>query len=99
MSTLDPAMCQNKLFRQLNEHCHHALRKNRPDRRRQSHFTHEDSAVAAYVTVSIGPAIYLPDDALDVRQLIELADVGLYEVKTAGRIRTATARLLPEMSS
>ncbi len=60
-------------------------------------FTHEGSSVAPYVTVSIGLATFSPDDKGGVRELIELADVDLYEAKKAGRNRTATARLQPQV--
>ena len=61
-------------------------------------FSHEASVVAAHVTVSIGLATCLPDDLGSVRQLIELADLGLYNAKKAGRNCTASARLQPETS-
>lgn len=57
---------------------------------------HEGSIVTPHVTVSIGLATCSPDDANGVRRLIELADLGLYEAKKAGRNRTALARQKPQ---
>lgn len=57
---------------------------------------HKGSSVASHVSVSIGVATCLPDEEGGVRQLIERADLGLYEAKKAGRNRIAVARLQPE---
>lgn len=62
-------------------------------------FPHEGSSVAPYVSVSIGLATCSPDDTLGVQQLIEHADVGLYEAKKAGRNRTAATQRQSEISS
>ena len=53
-------------------------------------FVHAGSSVASYVTVSLGLATCSPDGAGNVQQLIEQADLGLYEAKKAGRNRVAS---------
>ncbi|MBD1823448.1 diguanylate cyclase [Cyanobacteria bacterium FACHB-DQ100] len=53
----------------------------------QKRIPHPGSSVAAYVTASLGVAICLPNPSLQVNDLIQAADEGLYESKRQGRDR------------
>lgn len=50
---------------------------------------HEDSSAARMVTISIGVAARVPDDATSPEDLIAAADAALYAAKNAGRNRVA----------
>jgi len=53
----------------------------------QQQIPHATSSVCAYVTASIGVATCLPNPRLQVNDLIQTADEGLYESKRQGRDR------------
>lgn len=52
---------------------------------------HEKSGASAYVTVSVGVAIYQPDSGMNCEELYKNADTQLYRAKEGGRNRVVMA--------
>lgn len=66
---------------------------------RQARIEHRASAVASHLTISVGAACLDPRDEPHTRQLLALADDGLYQAKAAGRDQVgAVGVLAPSMA-
>ena len=57
----------------------------------ERHIEHADSPVSGEVTVSIGVAATLPDQAADAAALVAASDKALYAAKSGGRNRVCVA--------
>ena len=60
---------------------------------------HEKSPTAEFVTVSVGVVSCVPEWELEFDQLLQAADVALYESKTSGRNQIAVGELPAQRES